>query len=279
MPILLLSDEAQASINASLRSDRGQRQMEDVLGSNRAVVALLSAAMIILRQEKFVQIKGFPVLDDSAWKFFSEHFGVYAGAVERTDIKVDCTYTGCAINPLTLHNDDAIDLERQPEYGFIQVTTADRCGPVSNGVVLARELVRKLKFEDPDLLQKLISLPIPMLSYGINHESASKREIIIDTPIIYKDVDGEYCLRFDLERNSHYYREKKKSQPLEEGMMIYQFLRHASVLKKKVLLSVGDILVLDNKRTLHDREECTICFNLDGTTQTRSIAVSFSRRL
>ncbi len=278
MPVLLLSDEAQASINAGLRSGRAQRKMEDVLVSNQAVAALLSAAKTTLRQEKFVQIKGFPILDEGAWKFFSENFGMYAGAVERTDIKVDCTYTGCAINSLTLHNDDAIDLERQPEYGFIQVTASDPCGPVANGVVLARELVRQLRFEDPDLLRQLTSTPIPMLSYGINHEAASKHEIVIETPILYKDVYGEYCLRFDSERNAHYYRAMERPQPLEEAMMIYRFLKCANDLKKKVLLSVGDILVHENKRTLHDREECAICFNLDGTTQTRSIAVSFARR-
>lgn len=278
MPILLLSDEAQASIQAGLQVKQTQEEVEDLLRQSPAMSALLYSAKKIVGQEKYVQIKGLPALNELGWQAFAGYFGEYYGAVERTGIKTDCNYTGCALNPLVLHNDDAVDLARQPKYGFIQVTQADSLGIVANGIVLARELKRKLQFEDPELLRKLLSNPVPMLSYGVNYDDKIKQEIITNEPIIYKSDTGEYCVRFDHERNTYFYRKKESSQSLDEAFMIHEFLRHANQIKKKVFLSEGDILIHDNKCTLHDREECSIRFNLDGTTHTRSIAVSFARQ-
>lgn len=278
MPILLLSDEAQASIHAGLQASKTQEQVEDVLRQSQAMSALLYSAKKIVDQEKYVQIKGLPALNELGWQAIAGYFGEYYGAVERTDIKTDCHYTGCSLNPLVLHNDDAVDLSRQPKYGFIQVTQADSLGVVANGIVLARELKRKLQFEAPELLRKLLSQPIPMLSYGVNFDDKLKREIITNEPIIYKSDTGEYCVRFDHERNAYFYRKKGIDQSSGEALMIYEFLKHANQIKKKVYLSETDILIHDNKCTLHDREECSIRFNLDGTTHTRSIAVSFARK-
>lgn len=279
MPILLLSDEAQASIRAGLKASKTQEQVENVLRQNHAISALLCSAKKVVDQEKYVQIKGLPVLNELGWQAITGYFGKYYGTVERTGIKTDCYYTGCSLNPLVLHNDDAVDISHQPKYGFIQVTQADSLGIVANGIVLARELKRKLQFEAPELLCKLLSHSIPMLSYGINYDDSLKHEIITNEPIIYKSDTGEYCIRFDHERNSYFYRKKGVCQSSDEALMIYEFLKHANQIKKMVFLSETDILIHDNKCTLHDREECSIRFNLDGTTHTRSIAVSFARQV
>ncbi|KUI99470.1 TauD/TfdA family dioxygenase [Vibrio sp. MEBiC08052] len=277
MSILILSDEAQASIHSGLQASQTQEQVDDLIRHNPAVSALLYSAKKIIHQEKYVQIKGLPILNELGWQSFVGYFGEYYGAIERTDIKTDCNYTGCSLNPLVLHNDDAVDLTHQPKYGFIQVTQTDALGIVANGIVLVRELKRKLQFEDPQLLRKLLSHPIPMLSYGINYDDKLKNEIITNEPIIYKSETGEYCVRFDQERNAYFYQMQGIEQSPDEALMIYEFLRHANQIKKKLFLSEGDILIHDNQCTLHDREGCSIKFNLDGTTYTRSIAVSFAR--
>lgn len=277
MPTLLLSDEAQASIYAGLQACQNQKQIDDFLRESPALRSLLNSAKKVVHQEKYVRIKGLPLLSEPGWRFITGYFGEYYGAVERTDIKTDCNYTGCSLNPLVLHNDDAVDASRQPKYGFIQVTMNDPLEGVANGVVLVRELVRKLRFENPDLLRDLTSKPFPMFSYGVNYDDKSKREITIKEPILYKNDVGEYCVRFDYERNLHFYRSSGLVQSLDEASMVYEFLKHANQIKKKVLLSQGDILIHDNKCALHDRDECSIKFNMDGSTQTRSIAVSFAR--
>lgn len=278
MPILLLSEDVQASLNTGLLACKTKEQVDKLIRESPALNSLLYSAKKIVTQEKYVQIKGIPNLNNAGWQAITGHFGEYYGAVEKTDIKTDCNYSGCSVNSLILHNDDAVDLNNQPKYGFIQVTQADSLGVVSNGIVLARELKRKLQFEAPELLDKLLSDPVPMLSYGVNYDDKLKKEIITNEPILYKSNSGEYCFRFDYERNIFFYRNQGKNQNPDEAKMIYEFLKHANQIKKKIYLASGDILIHDNKCTLHDREECSIKFNSDGTTYTRSIAVSFARQ-
>jgi hypothetical protein len=277
MPILLLAEEVQASLRAGLSACKTQEQVNDFLGTSTAFNALIYSAKKIIHQEKFVQINGFPILDDFGWRYLTGVFGEYYDAVERTGIKTDCDYTGCSLNPLILHNDDAVDIRRQPRYGFIQVTHDDPLFVVPNGVVLVRELVRKLKFEDPELLTKLLTTNIPMLSYGVNFDDKNKEELFIEAPVIYKSNAGEYCVRFDYERVMFYYREKNLTQSRSEAQMVYFFLQHAAQIKKKIFLSEGNILVHDNRCTLHDRDECSIKIKIDGSSETREIAVSFAR--
>lgn len=277
MPILLLSEDAQASLNTGLLACETKEQVDELIRESPALNALLYSARKIVDQEKYVQIKGIPNLSNAGWQAITGHFGEYYGAVEKTDIKTDCNYSGCSVNSLILHNDDAVDVDNQPKYGFIQVTQADSLGVVSNGIVLARELKRKLQFEAPELLNKLLFNPIPMLSYGVNYDDKLKEEIITNEPILYKSNSGDYCFRFDYDRNIFFYRNQGRIQSTDEAKMIYEFLKHANQIKKKIYLASGDILIHDNKCTLHDREECSIKFNSDGTTYTRSIAVSFAR--
>ncbi len=279
MSILHLSGEAQASIHAGLLACHTQDHVEDLFRENPAIAALLSSAKKFIDQNKYIQIKGLPILNEFGWQTIISHFGEYYGAVEKTDIKTDCNYTGCSLNSLTLHNDDAVDVINQPKYGFIQVTQSDSLGVVPNGIVLIRELKRKLQFESPDLFSSLLSRPIPMLSYGVNYDDKTKKEIVTNEPILYKSDTGEYCVRFDRDRNLFYYQDKNITQDPEEAKMIYNFLNYANKIKKKIFLSEGDILIHDNQCTLHDREECSIMFNLDGSTHTRTIAVSFARKI
>lgn len=233
----------------------------------------------ILSEDKYVLIKGLPAGTSQNRDFFAAFvrmFGEYYGTVEFTGIKIDCHYTGCSRNALTLHNDDAIDLLNQPKYGFIQVIRNDPLFEVENGVVLIRELVRLLKFEQPDLLQDLLTKPIPMLSYGVNFESNKKEELICHENILLK-TDTGYKVRFDFDRNRYYYQVKKIKQSYAEAKMIYDFLQWANKVKKNIFLDKGDVLILDNHETLHDRGECSVAYEADGSINSREIFVSFVR--
>ncbi len=276
MPTLKISNSLRDEIRNSLEGCNSAIEAYECLSKSESFVNIIVSIKKLLNDEKYVVVSGFWGLDKSSLETFVRFFGEYYGVVEHTGIKIDCDYTGCASSSLILHNDDAIDLETQPNTGFIQVIREDPVFNVSNGIVLVRELVRKLKFENKELLEKLLRYPIPMLSYGINYEDRTKSKIITEEPVLYKK-DNEYRVRFDFYRNKFYYKDANLEQLYEEAKLIYDFLSYAEQVKKNITLMKGDILIHNNKSTLHDRGECSMEIDQSGLLNTREILVSFSR--
>ncbi len=275
MATLLLSDKLYANILSWLEFLDDSQQIYKLLSSKKEFIFLVDSLKQILLNEKFVVLKNTPFKDKSHLEAFVRFFGIYYGNVEHTGIKVNCNYTGCATNNLTLHNDDAVDIKNQPSIGFIQVIKKDPLFKVENGIVVIRELIRKLRFENPELLDKLLTIKVPMISKGVNFDSDNKEIIEFESCILYKN-NNEYKVRFDYDRVMYYYQYHKLKQSHEEGKMIYQFLQHCESLKKNILLDCGDILIHDNKATLHDRTECSIGIDVDQKLITREILVSFA---
>ncbi|MBE0471592.1 MAG: TauD/TfdA family dioxygenase [Methyloprofundus sp.] len=276
MAIVTLSNDFQASLMAGLKDLHEIQQFKHYIKKNKAFVQLVDSLKKILSEDQHVVIRGLANNSEVFFEAFIGEFGVFYGAIERTGIKIDCKYTGCNRKALGLHNDDAVDIYNQPKFGFIQVTKPDPLKSVSNGVVVIDDLVKKLKFENPKLLDDLLAIPVPMLSYGINYISDQRDEIITGEPILYKK-DGMYQVRFDDNRIAHYYYKKKLKQSHEELCMIENFIKIAHNIKHIYHLECGDILIHNNLTTLHDRSECSLLINEDGHFDSREIMVSFAR--
>ncbi len=275
MATLLLSDKLYANILNWLEFQDDPLKIYKLLSNEQDFLFLIDSLKKILANEKFVVLKNTPFRTMYHLEAFIRFFGNYYGCVEHTGIKVDCNYTGCATNNLVLHNDDAVDIDSQPNIGFIQVIKKDPLFKVKNGIVVIRELIRKLRYENPELLEKLLTTKVPMISKGINFDSENKKIIELKSNILYKE-NNEYKVRFDYDRIMYYYQYHKLKQSYEEGKMIYQFLMHCEDLKKNIFLDIGDILIHDNKATLHDRNECSIGIDVDQKLFTREIFVSFA---
>jgi len=276
MAVLTLSSAFQANHLVSLKELSEKEQFKHYIQHDKAFINLVESIKTILIEDQHIAIRGLVNNSEAFFEAFVEEFGVYYGAIERTGIKLDCNYTGCNRKALGLHNDDAIDVQNQPKFGFIQVTKPDPILNVSNGVVIIKELVRKLKYENPKLLEALLTAPVPMLSYGVNYISDQRDEIIINEPILYKK-DGIYQVRFDDSRVAHYYYKKKLKQSYQELDMIESFVKAAHEIKHEYQLECGDILIHNNLTTLHDRSECSLQINEDGSFDSREIMVSFAR--
>ncbi len=275
MTYLVLSNTIKTEISLWVNHLSKASEIHQILLNKPEFMFLMNSAKRVLFDEKYVVLKNTPFSTAEQLEALIKFFGTFYGKVEHTGIKVKCNYTGCASSKLILHNDDAIDLKSQPTVGFIQVIKEDPLLEVANGIVVVRELIRKLKFEDPALLDLLLSTQVPMLSLGINFESSDKSNITIKSPIIYKE-NGEYKVRFDYDRIMFYYEYNEIKQSYEEGQMIYKFLQHCESLKKQVMLNKGDILIHQNKLTLHDRTPCSIGIDLNNQLFTREIFVSFA---
>lgn len=277
--ILKVSDALSRNISAKCKKIKAFKQ-EDIdlfVEKDEDFSKIIRSIKLILEKNLFITIKniGF-VREKQIFEAFVKQFGIYYGQVEYTDIKIECNYTGCNYNRIYFHNDDAIDIKNQPKYGFIQIQNEDPLKITKNYIVKIDDIVEYLEIHNNNLLKKLFEYKFPMLSYGINYYGKNRDEIIINEPILYKEKNI-VNVRFDIHRIKYFYWKKLKQQSIEEKKIIYDFLNVCEKLKKELYLEKGDIFIHNNKRTLHDRGECSIELLEDGSFNTREIFVSFAR--
>jgi hypothetical protein len=279
MAIINISTNLSSQITTKINEIKtcSQQDIDNFLQLDNDFTNIYKSAKKILNENYYLVIKniGF-VKEKSIFEAFVKLFGEFYGEVEYTDIKLDCSYTGCSYKLIELHNDDAIDLDNQPLYGFIQVHNEDPLKLSQNGLVKVDDIVNYLAIYDKNFLDELFTRKIPMLSYGVNYDNRTDNEIITNESILYKNGDS-VNIRFDLTRVKHYYWKKEEEQSLGEKYFIDKFLTIAKKFRKEIYLEKGDILIHNNKKTLHDRTECSFELNVDGSFNTREIFVSFVR--
>jgi len=279
MSIIKISDNLSSIITTKVKKIKvyHQKEIDNFLQLDDNFISIYKASKKVLDENYFVIIKNIGFMREKAvFEAFVKQFGKFYGGVEYTDIKLDCPYTGCNYKLIELHNDDAIDLLDQPLYGFIQVQNEDPLKLAKNGLVKVDDIVNYLEIYDRDFLEKLFTTKINMLAYGVNYDGNDNSEIVVNEPILYKSNDNIH-VRFDLTRIKHYYWKKNKKQSTEERSVVDKFLAIAKKFRQEIYLEQGDILIHNNKRTLHDRSECSLELNVDGTFNTREIFVSFAR--
>ncbi|MFZ2726302.1 MAG: TauD/TfdA family dioxygenase [Methylococcaceae bacterium] len=279
MTLLSFSKELQTQINTKVEhiSVFVQTDIDAFIQQDPHFSLIHQAAEKILSKNCFVVLKSIGFCRNKAvFEAFIKQFGRFYGVVEYTGIKLDCNYTGCNYNALTLHNDDAIDLNN-PKYTFIQVLTEDPNGNTFgwNGVVKIDDVFEYLSLHDKELLDNLFNYPFPMLSFGVSAYSNNREEMILREPIFsyYKD---KLRVRFDLSRIKHFYFKKEIVMPDEEKIIVDKFLTVCQKFRQRYYLAKGDILIVDNHRTLHDREQTTLELTEHGHLISREILVSFA---
>jgi len=279
VPFLTVSKELSGNIATKSQKIKifHQNGIDDFLKTDESFQQIFSYSNKLLEKSQFVVIKNIGFNHDkSIFEAFVKLFGKFYGAIEYTNIKIDCPYTGCKYDAIELHNDDAIDLTNQPKNGFIQVLNEDPLKTTRNGVVKIDDIIRYLEIYNEKLLNELFNHKVPMLAYGINYDGENKDEILTQEPIFYIENE-EAKVRFDLTRINYFYWKKQMTQSIKERKMIDSFLCVANKFKEEFYLAAGDILISDNKKTLHDRTGCSFELNSDGSLNTRDIFVSFIR--
>lgn len=279
MGIIKISEELSRVVSTKSKKISGftQESIDCFIKGDSSFQTIVSNIKKILNKNQYVVVKniGF-AKEKEIFESFVKQFGEFYGAVEYTDIKIECPYIGCQYIPIELHNDDAIDMYTQPTYGFIQIVSEDRMLQVKNGVVIIDEVVEYLSLYDEDFLESLYDTKIPMLSYGVNYDGQNTSKVEIAEPILYKQND-ETMVRFDLSRVMYFYWKNKIVQPSEIKRLLNNFLSYCKKFKREYILETGDILIHNNKKCLHDRSECSLELNIDGSTVSREIFVSFTR--
>jgi len=281
MPILKISNELSGVIStfSNKISNELQDNIDILVKNNDSFSLIYKNANSILLKNNYVLIKniGFNK-DKSLFEAFIKLFGSFYGeSIEYADIRIECNYTACDYNLIELHNDDMIALEKMPNYGFIQVLKEDPLKLAKNGLVKILEVVNYLKYHDAELLEDLMSVKVPMMTYGINYNDANKEWTSLNETILYYSGKNDIHVRFDLGTIDTYYWQNKLEQPRKEKKMISDFLDTCKKFRKEFYIEQGDILIHNNKTTLHDRTQTAIELNLDGSFNSREIFVGFTK--
>lgn len=208
--------------------------------------------------------------------------GVFRPPVENTNVRIDCKYDGCRVGALPLHNDDAL-LNEMPEFGVLQVEDECPLRMPTNGIVLVDEIVDYLELHNAKLLERLLTNEVPMLSS--KHVKVirgnevvfeeQEGELLVRQSILFKD-GGVYQSRFNPGRINYYYFKKCVLQSQDEKNMVAEFVEVANKLRKSMYLKKNDILIYNNKRTLHDRSESAVEVGLSGEIKSRSFYIAFA---
>lgn len=256
-----------------------QLELDSFIKNDSDFKNIYNYANKLLEDNLFVIIKNIGFNKERAiFESFVKLFGNFYGAIEYTDVKMDCFYTGCKFDKIDFHNDDAIDLENQPDIGFIQVLTEDPLKTTKNGIVKIDDVIKYLEITDQSFLNTLFEYKMPMLSFGINYDGLNKDKILVQETILYKDNNNVINVRFDLSRINYFYWKENITQSNKEKKILNNFFSILKKFKYEFYLEEGDILIHKNKRTLHDRSECNFLLNQDGMLNTREIFVSFVNR-
>lgn len=280
MAVLSISDSLSKII--SKKTERTscwmQPSLDAFIEKDKHFLLIANAVKKLLEDDKFVILKNIGFSGNtSVFESFIKLFGDFYGVVEHTGIHLDCKYTGCNYRSIELHNDDAID-ENYPKYGFIQSIRQDPNGDnyAWNGIVKIDDVVKYLEVYDKLVLAQLLDISFPMLSAGISVYGDDKSERVLKLPILSKEKNG-YKVRFSYSRIQHFYFMHKTEMPESKKKIIECFLNVCHKLKQRYLLSLGDILIHDNHKTLHNREETTLEIDENGHINSREIIVSFAK--
>lgn len=281
MAIIKISSELSGEISTfSQKIDYSfQENIDTLVKENNYFLMIFDKVNDILLKNDYVLIKNIGFNKNKAlFESFIKLFGnFYGDSIEYANIKTDCTYTACSYNMIELHNDDMIALDMMPKYGFIQVLNEDPLKLAKNGLVKISEVVSWLKIYNLDLLNDLLTKEVPMLTYGVNYNDRDKQWILIKKTILYEDIDRNINVRFDIGTIKTYYWKNKKKQSIKEQKMIADFLSICKKFRKEFYLEAGDILIHNNKITLHDRTQTATELNIDGSLNTREIFVGFTK--
>lgn len=282
MAFLKLSDDLKSHLGSCLKNFRSATDAFNFLQSDPS--NFIPTIRKMLKNDLFVHVNNVAFTPNRIiLEAIARCLGEFRNPVENTQVRLECDHDGCSLGYLPLHNDDAMLLDKQPKFGVLQVEEEDPLKLPKNGIVKIDEVIDYLQLYNPELLDDLLNIKVPML-FGKYHKITKNDKIIfiqeegeihLNLPILYIE-NGIYLSRFHIGHINYFYYKKRVQQTEKEKRMIASFLQVANKFRKEFYLKQNDLLFFNNKRTLHDRTECSIELNLNGRLQTRKFYIAFA---
>lgn len=213
-----------------------------------------------LRQNGYVHLRGIPLFEDIRGVLaIGECLGdLFADLTQQSTIVVEASPTlgsglqGNQTEALFLHTDFAM-LENPPAVTVICCRSPDPMGSGFgvNGIAVAQRIVSRL-FGSP-ALESFFSVALPF-----GGRSPSGSEVVIESPVLTRSVNGLTGVRFHPSRIHHGFRVLGRPARGEESEVLRTFMEAAASSRIDIVLEQGDFLLINNRVALHDRTRCTL---------------------
>lgn len=268
---------------SNLSDGDSRTAFEALAGSARAALDVLGhACRGLLSENGWVHLPSLPGPTDARAVLALGHLlgDVFRDLQQQGSIVVEARpgigrpLQGCHTRALPLHTDFAM-LPRPPALTIIACRKADPAGPtfVRNGLSDVRDILAR-SFGDATI-EHLLGLPLPFAG-----RQPSGADLLLEKPIVETNpAQGGASVRFHPSRIHHGFRVRGRPPTPDEALALRTFPQLAASVRTELLLGPGDVLVLDNRRVLHDRTRSTLRLERNGGLDARLTHVLFVQEL
>ncbi|MCS6978026.1 MAG: TauD/TfdA family dioxygenase [Gemmatales bacterium] len=237
---------------------------------------LAELAQAALEEQGFVQVRGFP-LEHARRLFvaFSCLMGepyidpAIGSALVPAHVRPGEVLMGNQLRRLPLHTDYSM-MERPPR---LTMSCCLRTDPVKDfGAVYVADIESAcFGVENDPVIVRLKSVCLPFAALNARNEVD-----VITRPILGKTADGRITVRY---HRSRIYKGfcicgQVPTEEQLQAMLTFESLAQSVV--QVLYPQAGDITIIDNHRTVHGRERCSVEVHADGTTTGRQMLFLFA---
>ena len=159
---------------------------------------------------------------------------------------------------LLMHTDFAM-LTQPPVATIIQCRMSDPLGDEygRNGIAVAQHIVSK--YFGSEELELVVNTPMPFAG-----RTPAGEDIILKTPVLTLCANSLAKVRFHPSRIHHGFRTLGLKPNKDETRVLNTFQEMILSVRREMILRPGDILIVNNHTSLHDRTNCSIQLGIDG---------------
>ena len=226
----------------------------------QGVNRVMGFALQVLRDNGYVQIRGFPHTKDARSILLLGHalgplfkdFSHQASIVSEASPTLNAALQGNQTEALFLHTDFAM-LDEPPEGTVVQCCAPDPLGNPygENGVAVARHILSR--FYGTSQLNLVLNTLLPFAGTKPNGET-----VLTMHPIMRLMPKGDPLVRFHPSRIHHGFRTRGKAASSPELDALAAFQEMALNVRIGLPQTVGDVLLVNNRSALHDRALCSL---------------------
>ncbi len=235
-----------------------------------------SLAQQVLEEQGFVQVRGLsPETSARIFPAFATLLGnIYidpdvGAAIIPAHVRPGELLMGNHLRRLPLHTDHSM-MEEPPRLTMSCCLHPDALEEFGRLSIANIESACFGLYDDPEMI-RLRTVPLPFAA-----QNARELANVIDRPILSQKANGRLLVRYHRSRIEQGFRVRKVRPSLEQLAAMKCFERLASECVQWLRVTAGDITVIDNHRTVHGRERCSVEVNADGTTTGRQMLFLFA---
>lgn len=227
---------------------------------------IFETAMQVLRDNAYVQLRGFPLGTDARSILLIGHalgtvfsdLSHQSALVNEAIPSPNARLQGNQTEPLFLHTDFAM-LDQPPACTIVQCVQPDPLGAPfgENGVAVARHIISQ--FYGTERLALVLNTLLPFAG-----KKPDGSNVLTMRPIMEILPDGEPRVCFHPSRIHYGFRLRNEKPLPQETEALTVFQEMAQQVRLGFQQTSGDVLIVNNRAALHDRALCSLSLSKKG---------------